>query len=111
MSLHASFSSGGRGLVFTAGNDQARLLLTVIPSIRQLGCELPIEILYLGEEDLGDEMRDKLERIPGVVTRDLALMIDDQGWQLKGMSLPVSSSPTSIRADHLQDGPQRRSRS
>lgn len=96
MSLHASFSSGGRGIVFTGGDAQARLLLTVIPSIRQLGCELPVEILYLGDEDLSEEMRDKLEQIPGVATRDLSLMIDDSGWDLAGMCSCDDPRPTSI---------------
>lgn len=85
--------------MLTAGNDQARLLLTTIPSIRQLGCELPIEILYLGDEDLGEEMRDKLEQIPDVITRDLALMIDDDGWHLAGTCLMDSGSPYDLSTD------------
>lgn len=87
MSLHASFYNGGRGIVFTAGNNQAGLLLSVIPSLRQLGCELPIEIMYLGDDDLDEDMRDELEKLGGVITRDLSLMIDDEGWHLAGMSL------------------------
>lgn len=83
MSLHASFY--GRGIVFTAGTHQAGLLLTIIPSLRQLGCELPIEVIYLGDEDLDEDMRSELEGLDGVVTRDLTLMIDDSGWQLAGM--------------------------
>ena len=85
MSLHASFYNGGRGIVFTAGNRQAGELLTVIPSLRQLGCKLPIEIMYLGDEDLDEDMRDSLEELDGVVTRDLRLMIEDDGWHLAGM--------------------------
>ena len=38
MLLHAQFYNGGRGLVFSAGDDQAPYLLTSIPSIRRLGC-------------------------------------------------------------------------
>jgi len=89
MSLHASFYTGGRGIVFTAGNDQAGELLTVIPSLRRLGCDLPVEIMYLGDEDLDEDMRDELEKLDGVVTRDLRLMIDDDGWHLAGMSISV----------------------
>lgn len=100
MSLHASFYSGGRGIVLTAGNDQARLLLTTIPSIRQLGCDLPIEILYLGDEDLGEEMRDRLEQIPGVIARDLALMIEDDGWHLAGTRLIDSGFPHDLKTDN-----------
>lgn len=85
MSLHASFYNGGRGIVFTAGNPQAPELLTVIPSLRKLGCKLPIEIMYLGDEDLDEDMRDRLEKLDGVTTRDLRLMVDDFGWHLAGM--------------------------
>ena len=43
--------------------------MTVIPSLRQLGCKLPVEIMYLGDEDLDEDMRDSLEELDGVVTR------------------------------------------
>lgn len=76
--------------MFTAGNDQVKLLMTVIPSLRNLGCNLPVEVLYLGDEDIDEDMRDELEELPGVVTRDLTLMIDDEGWHLKGRSAGAS---------------------
>ncbi|RAH75042.1 alpha-mannosyltransferase [Aspergillus aculeatinus CBS 121060] len=85
MTLHAQFHDGGRGLVFTAGNDQAPYLATSIRALRAHGCTLPIEILYLGDEDLDEEIRDALEALPGsVVTRDLSVMVDDAGWTLRG---------------------------
>lgn len=84
MSLHSSTHGGGRGIVFTAGDDQAKYLLTSIPSFRKLGCDLPIEVLYLGDDDLGEDYRDKLEALGNLVTRDLTQMIDDAGWELKG---------------------------
>lgn len=87
MSLHSTLYNGGRGIVMTAGNDQAKFLLTSIPSFRRLGCQLPIEVLYLGDTDLDEEWRDKLEDMPGVITRDLAPMIKDAGWTLKGIQL------------------------
>ncbi|GIZ37322.1 hypothetical protein CKM354_000077200 [Cercospora kikuchii] len=87
MSLHASFYSGGKGIVLTAGDGQAPYLLTSIPSFRKLGCELPIEILYLGDEDLSEDYRDALEALPGVLTRDLSQMVNDEGWALKGWAM------------------------
>ena len=84
MSLHASFYSGGRGVVLTAGDKQAPYLMTSIQSFRKLGCELPIEIMYLGDDDLGEDYRERLEALDGVVTRDLSQMIDDEGWKLEG---------------------------
>ncbi|KYG41724.1 glycosyltransferase family 71 protein [Acidomyces richmondensis BFW] len=84
ISLHASFYSGGRGIVLTAGDGQAPYLMTSISSFRLLGCTLPIEVLYLGEEDLGEDWRTELESLPGVVTRDLSQLINDEGWKLAG---------------------------
>lgn len=86
MSLHASFYKGGRGIVFTAGEDQVPYLLTSIPSFRKLGCTLPMEVLYLGDDDISEDTREKLEALPGVVTRDLSKMIDDTGWKLEGVT-------------------------
>jgi hypothetical protein len=84
MSLHTHFKKGGRGIVLSGGDDQALYLLTGIASLRRLGCDLPIEIMYLGESDLGEDFRSQLEEIPGVITRDLRRMIADEGWEVKG---------------------------
>ncbi|EME47689.1 glycosyltransferase family 71 protein [Dothistroma septosporum NZE10] len=84
MSLHASFYTGGRGIALTAGEHQVSYLLTSIPSFRKLGCELPIEVLYLGDDDMTEESRERLEALPNVITRDLTQMIEDKGWTLKG---------------------------
>ena len=84
MSLHAHFKRGGKGIVLTAGDDQAAYLLTSIPIMRQLGCDLPIEVMYLGDSDLSEDFRSDLEAIDGVVTRDIAQMVNDEGWRLAG---------------------------
>ncbi|KAJ0168436.1 putative alpha-1,3-mannosyltransferase MNN14 [Colletotrichum tanaceti] len=84
MSLHAHIKNGGRGIVLTAGNGQAPYLLTTIYSFRKLGCTLPIEIMYLGDEDLGQDYIAELEGLDGVVTRDMAVMVRDDGWKLRG---------------------------
>jgi len=86
MTLHAHIRHGGRGIVMSAGNRHIKHLLTSIKSIRQLGCNLPIEIMYLGEADLTDIARTELETLPGVVTRNMKTMINDKGWALKGWS-------------------------
>lgn len=87
MTLHAQLWSGGRGIVFTGGDHQASYLLTSIKSIREMGCDLPVEVMYLGDDDLGEENRDKLEAIDGVMTRDLSPMVNDAGWKLAGWAL------------------------
>ncbi|KAL3478484.1 mannosyltransferase putative-domain-containing protein [Aspergillus californicus] len=84
MHLHSGFYRGGKGIVFTAGDKQAPFLLTSIPAIRQLGCYLPVEVMYLGDADLSESVRLRLEAIPGVTTRDLSQMINDSGWKLAG---------------------------
>jgi alpha 1,3-mannosyltransferase len=47
--------------------------------------------MYLGDEDLDEELRDELEKLDGVVTRDLRLMVEDDGWHLAGMSIDMST--------------------
>jgi hypothetical protein len=84
MTLHSHFKKGGRGIVLTAGDDQAPFLLTIIPTFRKLGCDLPIEIMYLGDSDLSEDYRSDLEGLNGVVTRDIAQMVNDEGWKLAG---------------------------
>ncbi|BFZ61966.1 hypothetical protein YB2330_003045 [Saitoella coloradoensis] len=83
-SLHASLATGGRGIVLTAGDNQAPFLLTGIKVLRELGCKLPVEVMYLGDDDLGEDWREKLEELEGVVTRDMARMVSDRGWKLAG---------------------------
>ncbi|KAI8628484.1 glycosyltransferase family 71 protein [Xylariaceae sp. FL1651] len=84
MTLHAQIKNGGRGIVLTAGDNQARYLLTTIYTFRKLGCDLPIEVMYLGDSDLGEDHRLELEDLPGVTTRDISQMVDDAGWSLAG---------------------------
>ncbi|KAK6425018.1 hypothetical protein LTR95_016313, partial [Oleoguttula sp. CCFEE 5521] len=82
MSLHRSFA--GRGIVLTAGNDHVPYLLTGITTFRKLGCDLPVEVMYLGDNDISADLRDELEKLPGVITRDLKKMVNDVGWELAG---------------------------
>lgn len=84
LELKTSFARGGRGIVLTAGDMQAPFLLTTIASFRKLGCQLPIEVMYLGDSDLSEDFRADLEGIPGVITRDIAPMVSDEGWKLAG---------------------------
>ncbi|KAI1637745.1 glycosyltransferase family 71 protein [Biscogniauxia mediterranea] len=87
MTLHTHLKNGGRGIVLTAGDNQAPWLLTTIYSFRQLGCTLPIEVMYLGESDLGEDYRSDLEALPGVTTRDISAMVNDEGWKLAGWAV------------------------
>jgi alpha 1,3-mannosyltransferase len=84
MTLHTHFKNGGRGIVLSCGDIQAPYLLTSMKSFRQLGCTLPIEVMYLGDSDLSEDYRAEMELIPGVITRDMSQMVTDEGWQLEG---------------------------
>ncbi|GAW17593.1 hypothetical protein ANO14919_070520 [Xylariales sp. No.14919] len=98
MALHAQFKNAGRGIVLTAGDDQAKYLLTTIYTFRELGCDLPIEIMYLGDADLGEDHRFELEALPGVTTRDISQMVDDEGWKLAGWAIkPFAMLMSSFR--------------
>jgi alpha 1,3-mannosyltransferase len=99
MSLRASLHHGGRGIVVLAGDNHAHFLLTSIPSLRKLGCELPIEIFYLGERDLREDFRLELEALPGVTTRDLSIMVNDNGWRLNGWA----GKPFSVLLSSFQE--------
>lgn len=61
VALHSHLHKGGRGIVLTAGNDQVAYLLAQIPILRRLGCDLPIEVMYVGDGDLNRDSRQDLE--------------------------------------------------
>ncbi|KAG9801050.1 hypothetical protein KCU95_g44, partial [Aureobasidium melanogenum] len=61
--------------------------MTFIKSLRGLGFYLPREIMYQGEEDLGQEYRESPGGSPSVITCDLSRMVDDVGWELEGATI------------------------
>ncbi|KAH8797365.1 putative alpha-1,3-mannosyltransferase [Xylogone sp. PMI_703] len=103
LSLYTHIHNGGRGIVTTAGDKQAPWLLTSIPMIRRLGCSLPIEIMYMGDEDLGSDLRDELERLPGVIVRNLKQLVNEdlelKGFSIKPFALLLSSFREAILLD------------
>ncbi|KAG9691984.1 glycosyltransferase family 71 protein, partial [Aureobasidium melanogenum] len=84
MTLHGHMYNAGRGIAISGSNAQASYIKTAISSFRAMGCTLPVEIMYLGEEDMSEDTRADLETIPDVITRDLKKMVDDHGWEIKG---------------------------
>ncbi|OAA72450.1 alpha-1,3-mannosyltransferase [Cordyceps fumosorosea ARSEF 2679] len=87
MTLHLNLKQGGRGIVVTAGNTQAPHLKTLVHSLRDVGCNLPIEVMYLDNDDLGVDVQEELAGLDGVVTREIAPMVDDKGWKLAGWAV------------------------
>ncbi|EGX89556.1 alpha-1,3-mannosyltransferase [Cordyceps militaris CM01] len=84
MTLHLNLKHGGRGIVVTAGNAQAAHLKTLVHSLRDIGCTLPIEVMYLDDDDLGPDVQAELSGLDGVITREIGPMVDDNGWKLAG---------------------------
>lgn len=82
MTLRSHLKKGGRGIALTAGNDQVTYLLTQIPILRRLGCDLPIEVMYVGDGDLNRDSRQDLEDLDGVITRDISAMVHPVGWDI-----------------------------
>ncbi|KAL4953569.1 mannosyltransferase putative-domain-containing protein [Aspergillus filifer] len=82
MEFHAMHYHGGKGIVFLTGDLHAPMLLTSIPIIRKLGCDLPIEVFFYGNLDLSPAVREKIEALPGVTARNLNFLLDSGDWQL-----------------------------
>lgn len=87
MSLHLNFKNGGRGIVLTAGSAHAPHLKTLVVSLRDVGCTLPIEIMYLDDSDLDVDIQSELESLDGVITREIGPMVNDKGWSLNGWAV------------------------
>jgi alpha 1,3-mannosyltransferase len=84
MTLHGHMYNAGRGIAISGSDKQAPYIMTAISSFRAMGCQLPVEVMYLGEHDLSLDMREQLEALPNVTTRDTKQMVNDQGWELEG---------------------------
>ncbi|KAF1348892.1 mannosyltransferase putative-domain-containing protein [Delphinella strobiligena] len=91
MTLHAHSYNAGRGIVISGFDAVAPYIVTAIKTFRRMGCDLPVEIFYLGDKDLGDEFRELLEALPGVITRNLRQMVADRGWEIDGFATKAFS--------------------
>lgn len=105
LSLYIRIKNGGKGIVFTVGNGQVSYILTSIVTLRKLGCNLPIEVMYLGDKDLNPLMRQRIEAYPGVVTRNLEHIIHTgNGWKFEGFDMkPFAMLVSSFREVILVD--------
>ncbi|KAJ3335225.1 hypothetical protein HDU93_006108 [Gonapodya sp. JEL0774] len=100
-SLYSSFARAprSRGIAMTAGNGQVRMALVGIMSIRAAGCDLPIEILYAGDDDLKPESRARLLSMGdgySVTVRDATQLFDNKianvrGWAIKPFVIMFAS--------------------
>ncbi|KAJ6443989.1 C3HC4 type (RING finger) zinc finger containing protein [Purpureocillium lavendulum] len=98
MRLRSHIKQGGRGVVFTGGDTQAEYLLSSIPTLREFGCELPVEVVYFGDADLSADYRTRLEALHGVTTVNAEDMINKNNassgmasWSSKPFAVLLSS--------------------
>ncbi|KAJ3297757.1 hypothetical protein HDU79_002231 [Rhizoclosmatium sp. JEL0117] len=91
------------GIVFTTGQWHFELALHAILTLRDvLKCTLPIQVLYMGPNDLPAEMLAAFRAIPGVSTLDITTKFaaaDIGGWAVKPFSILASEFRTSIFID------------
>lgn len=81
--------TSGRGIVIAAGGRKYFICgYVLIRLLRDLGCELPIQLWHLGAFEFDDEMCRIAESLPGVEVIDARKRLGDRprilgGWQLK----------------------------
>ncbi|KAL7745905.1 hypothetical protein RI367_008782 [Sorochytrium milnesiophthora] len=100
--LQRNFSS--RGIVISTGRSHAHFAYMSIISIRRLGCQLPVEIVYGGDKDLPLQYREVFERLEGVTVLDMTSRIKwdvagIKGWAMKPFAILMSSFAEVILLD------------
>ncbi|WJG37314.1 mannosyltransferase putative-domain-containing protein [Fusarium oxysporum Fo47] len=98
--LRHSFDRGSRGIVIPVGGGEQsfRFAGHLIVSLRKvLGCRLPIQIVYAGENDLPKKERDRIAKLTGAtdvefldiftIFDDTSLKLKDGGWAIKAFAL------------------------
>eukprot|EP00842_Homolaphlyctis_polyrhiza_P003174 jgi/Hompol1/3858/HPOL_006790-RA len=87
--------SDGQGIVITTGTKYAYAAKHSILFMRRLGCKLPIEVIFSGEDDLGIAERQMLGALPGVRVRDMQATLrlgnSTEGWENKPFAVLASS--------------------
>ena len=101
--MRNSFS--GNGIVICIGNGQFRMALATLKMIRNVHfSNLPIEVFYMGDQDLSAENRKVLESLNDVKTRDITQLFDDKqlklgGWAIKTFAILASSFQNAMLID------------
>ncbi|KAG0091349.1 hypothetical protein BGZ93_004546 [Podila epicladia] len=88
----------GKGIVFCAGNPQFEFVITSIQAIRnRLKSTLPIQIFYMGEDDLSRERQEYLRTMASDIELfDVTQILDNEymqlgGWAIKPFAMLASS--------------------
>ena len=96
-SLDLIDSFQGTGLVMCIGNGQTKMAAAGLKMIRQVHqSTIPIEVFYLGDQDLSEANRNFLNEIPFTTTRDITKIFNNDilklsGWAIKPFALLASS--------------------
>ncbi|KAL7753568.1 hypothetical protein RI367_001343 [Sorochytrium milnesiophthora] len=90
--LQSSFKPKSRGLVYTTGRHHAHFAYISIKGIRKLGSDIPVKIVYGGENDLPKAYRDVFEELDGVTTVDIRDKLNwdvatPEGWSIKPFAM------------------------
>ena len=94
----------GRGIVMPVGSTHFRLAKQSIKVVRELGCSLPIQVMYMGDGDLNDNQLIELHSFENVTTIDITKLVDNEilrlsGWAIKPFCMLVSSFQKIILMD------------
>ena len=101
--LRSSFEPGSRGIVIPVGGGETAIRFAghLITSLRLvLGCELPIQIAYAGDDDLSKQDRQRIASLEDArdvsfldvlsVLDDSTLKLEGSGWAIKPFAALVS---------------------
>ena len=98
--MRARHVPGTRGIVIPAGRDTFRFACHLVVALRDvLRSELPIQVMYAGEEDLPSAHRSFIQKLGDKIeTVDVTAILDDKlldleavGWAIKAFALLVST--------------------
>ncbi|PJF19711.1 hypothetical protein PSACC_00476 [Paramicrosporidium saccamoebae] len=93
-----------RGIVIATGQRYFPMAVHTIRSLRLWNCTLPVEIFHLGGDDLHQESRDFLARLPNVSLIDVGTVfnmtiLDLKSWDIKPFAVLGSSFREVILVD------------
>ncbi|TKX19348.1 mannosyltransferase-like protein 4 [Elsinoe australis] len=80
VALRREMEGWGRGVVMTVRKGEAGRRAGMIRRLRGEGCALPVEVVVLDEEALGNEAREELVGLDGVVVRSLGELVGNASW-------------------------------
>lgn len=93
-----------RGIVIATGQNYFSMTVHLINSIRLWNCSLPVEVFYLGKNDLSLESVEYLNRLDNVSTVDVGTIFNQtilalEGWDVKPFAILGSSFRQVILVD------------